>query len=64
MSRETFEKLPADRKELILSTGIRMFSLSPYSEVSTDSITRTCGISKGMLFQYFGSKRSFYLYCL
>ncbi len=64
MSRETFEKLPEGRKELILSTGIRMFSLSPYSEVSTDSITRACGISKGILFHYFGSKRAFYLYCL
>ena len=64
MSRDTFEKLPPEKKEKILSAGIRMFSEKAYPDVSTESITKTCGISKGILFHYFGSKKKFYLYCL
>ena len=64
MSLETFERLPADRKELIISTGIEEFSRKAYKDSSTDEITRKCGISKGILFHYFGSKREYYLYCL
>lgn len=61
---ELFEKLPQEKKALILSTGIREFSLKAYSEVSTDIITKNCGISKGLLFHYFGSKKLFYEYCV
>lgn len=64
MSLETFEKLPADKKEMIISTGIREFSQKSYKDVSTDIITKKCRISKGILFHYFGSKKGFYLYCL
>ena len=64
MSLETFEKLPADKKEMIISTGIREFSRKSYKDVSTDIITKKCRISKGILFHYFGSKKGFYLYCL
>lgn len=64
MSLQTFEKLPFDRKERILSAGIRAFSKNSYKDVSTDSITKSCQISKGLLFHYFGSKKEYYLYCL
>ncbi len=64
MSFESFEKLPAERRERILATGIRAFSLRPYQEVSTESVTKECAISKGLLFHYFGSKKGFYLCCL
>lgn len=64
MALETFEKLPYHKKNQILSTGIRAFSVKPYTEVSTDGITAACQISKGLLFHYFGSKKAFYLYCL
>ncbi len=64
MGIKTFEKLPEDKKELILSTGIKEFSQKSYKEVSTDMITQKCHISKGILFHYFGSKKGYYLYCL
>ena len=64
MSFETFEKLPKDKKEYILSTGIKEFSQKSYKDVSTDIITQKCHISKGILFHYFGSKKKYYLYCL
>ncbi len=64
MPLKTFEKLPADKKNLIISVGIKEFSLKSYKDVSTDSITEKCKISKGILFHYFGSKKEYYLYCL
>ena len=64
MAFEAFEKLSDDKKELILSSGMKEFSQKPYKEASTDSITKTCGISKGLLFHYFGSKKEFYFFCL
>lgn len=64
MAFEAFEKLSDDKKELILSAGMKEFSQKPYKEASTDSITKACGISKGLLFHYFGSKKEFYFFCL
>ena len=64
MPIKTFEKLPDEKKKLILSTGIKEFAHKSYNDVSTDALTKACGISKGILFHYFGSKKQFYLYCL
>lgn len=64
MPLKTFEKLPAYKRNLIISVGIKEFSLKTYKDVSTDSITEKCKISKGILFHYFGSKKEYYLYCL
>lgn len=64
MSLETFEKLSQQKQELILSIGMKEFSQKSYKDASTDSITKACGISKGILFHYFGSKKEFYFYCL
>lgn len=64
MSLETFEKQPLEKQQKIVSIGIQEFSTKSYQDVSTDTITRACGISKGLLFHYFGSKKEYYLYCL
>ncbi len=64
MSFESFEKLPAEKKNKILYYGIREFSQKSYNDAGTDRITEQCQISKGILFHYFGSKKKFYLYCL
>ena len=64
MALESFEKLPANKREFILLTGMKEFSQKSYKDVSTDCITKMCGISKGILFHYFGSKKDFYFYCL
>lgn len=64
MVREAFKKLPEDKKNTIIKSGIVEFSKKSYSEASTDEITKNSGISKGILFHYFGSKKEFYCYCL
>lgn len=64
MSIAAFEKQPVEKQQKIVGTGIQEFSAKAYKDVSTDAITKACGISKGLLFHYFGSKKEFYLYCL
>ncbi|MBR5520737.1 MAG: TetR/AcrR family transcriptional regulator [Oscillospiraceae bacterium] len=64
MSLKTFENLPLEKQEIILSVGIKEFSTKSYNDVRTDNIIQKCGISKGILFHYFGSKKNFYRYCL
>jgi len=41
---------------------IEEFSQNSYDNASTNSIVKKAGISKGILFHYFGSKRDLYLY--
>ncbi len=64
MSIEAFERLVEEKKAAIITAGVREFAKKSFSDASTDVITAGCGISKGLLFHYFGSKRAFYLYCL
>ena len=64
MARETFDRLPDSKKEAILNSGLNEFSTKSYSDAATDVITKNSGISKGLLFHYFGNKKAFYFYCL
>ncbi|NCB32930.1 MAG: TetR/AcrR family transcriptional regulator [Erysipelotrichia bacterium] len=64
MDYEAFGRLPLEKQSLILDAGINEFSVFSYSDANTDRITAACGISKGLLFHYFGTKKEFYLYCL
>lgn len=50
-----------DRREQLLELGLRLFGTRAYDEVSIDDIAAEAGISKGLLYHYFGSKRAFYL---
>lgn len=61
---ELFHKLPLEKRDAVLHAGIEEFSQHSYTDASTDAITQSAGISKGLLFHYFGSKKAFYLFCL
>ncbi len=64
MATESFEKISDEKQAAIIQSGITEFSQKSYMDGSTDEITKNCGISKGLLFHYFGNKKNFYLYCL
>jgi AcrR family transcriptional regulator len=49
------------RREQLVALGIEIFSERPFDEVSIDDIAATAGISKGLLYHYFPSKRDFYV---
>lgn len=43
---------------------MRLFATRAYDEVSIDDIAREAGVSKGLLYHYFGGKRDFYVACV
>lgn len=59
---DNFEKLPQEKKDKIINAAINEFSRESYSSASTNNIIKESGISKGALFNYFGSKKDLYLY--
>jgi len=50
-----------ERRQQLLEHGVRLFSTHAYDDVSIDDIAREDGVSKGLLYHYFGGKRAFYL---
>lgn len=64
MRLEKFQQQNTIKQNSIIVAGVEEFSQKSYSDASTDIIVKNCGISKGLLFHYFGSKKDFYLYCL
>ena len=64
MSIETFLNLSEDKKINIIKSGLMEFSSKNYQDGNTDVVIKSCGISKGSLYHYFGSKKGFYLYLL
>lgn len=63
-SYEVFEKLPNEKKEKIIKACMEVFAEKGYEGASTNAIVQKAGISKGILFHYFGNKKDLYLYIL
>lgn len=59
---ETFLALTEERQKEILDGAMRIFGKLGYKKASTGDIAKEVGVSKGMIFRYFGSKRGMYLY--
>ncbi|MCA9678086.1 MAG: TetR/AcrR family transcriptional regulator [Kofleriaceae bacterium] len=49
------------RRAQLLELGMKVFSEKTYDEVSIDDLARAAGISKGLLYHYFPTKRDLYL---
>ena len=47
------------RREQLLASGARLLAQRPYDEVSIEEIARAAGVSKGLLYHYFPTKRDF-----
>lgn len=56
----TLQNMDLDKRERIINAAIKEFSLYPYDRASTNNIVKNAGISKGLLFHYFGNKRELY----
>jgi AcrR family transcriptional regulator len=55
-------RLPADdRRRQLVGIGLRMLTETPIHELSVDKVAAAAGISRGLLFHYFPSKRDFYI---
>jgi AcrR family transcriptional regulator len=50
-----------ERRRQLVTLGSELFSARTYDEVSIDELARAAGISKGLLYHYFPTKRDFYV---
>lgn len=59
---ESFMKLPEDKRNVIIKSGMKAFTECGYALANTIEIAKECGIAKGSLFHYFKSKKGFYIF--
>ena len=53
-----------ERRKQLVELGLSHFGVSAYDDVSIDDIAAAAGISKGLLYHYFPTKRAFYTACV
>ena len=59
---EKFFSLPVEKQNKIINAALKAFSSNGYKKASASDIAKNAGISKAMVFHYFGSKQNLYLY--
>lgn len=57
---EKFFDLKKEKQDRFINAALKLFAENGYRKASTDEIVRQAGISKGLLFHYFGSKQGLY----
>jgi AcrR family transcriptional regulator len=50
-----------ERRRQLLDLGKKLFAEHAYDELSTDQLARLAGVSAGLLYHYFPSKRDYYV---
>lgn len=48
------------RRQKLIELGLKLFSSQSYEDVSIDQVAKAAGMSRGLLYHYFGGKRAFY----
>jgi AcrR family transcriptional regulator len=51
---------PDERREQLLAHGVRLMSTHSVDELSIDMLAEEAGISRGLLYHYFGNKQDFH----
>lgn len=59
---DKFFDLNQEKQNRMINAALKIFALQGYRHASTDDIVREAGISKGLLFHYFGSKLGVYTF--
>lgn len=62
MPTETWNRLPAARREAVLDAAEAEFAAHGFSRGSLNVIAREAGVAKGSLFQYFDDKTDLFVY--
>ncbi|MDO4293942.1 MAG: TetR/AcrR family transcriptional regulator [Eubacteriales bacterium] len=57
---DKFFDLKQEKQDRMINAALKVFAGSGYKHASTDDIVKEAGISKGLLFHYFGSKIGLY----
>jgi TetR/AcrR family transcriptional regulator len=61
---EKFLNLPIEKQNMIINSALRTFGVNGYKKASISDIAAAAGISKAMVFHYFGTKKSLYFYLI
>ena len=59
---DKFLSIPKEKQNQIIEAGLIAFGRNGYRKASVSDIASAAGISKAMIFYYFGSKKELYLY--
>lgn len=59
-----FQALPKEKQDTIIEAGYSCFAQMGYKKASVADIAAKAGISKAMVFHYFGSKKNMYLHLM
>lgn len=62
LEKGTFANLADDKQHAIIKAAIFEFASQGYQKASCNNVVKVAGISKGSLFQYFGSKEGLFLF--
>lgn len=62
MVNDKFYSLSEEKQQRIINAALRIFAQNPYKKANTADIAAAAGISKGLLFHYFGNKQTLYEY--
>ncbi|MCL6571972.1 MAG: TetR/AcrR family transcriptional regulator [Bacillus sp. (in: Bacteria)] len=57
-----FLNLDTEKQDRIMNAAMKEFALKGYDRASTNEIVKDAGISKGLLFHYFGNKKQLFLF--
>ncbi|MBO5032204.1 MAG: TetR/AcrR family transcriptional regulator [Lachnospiraceae bacterium] len=59
---EKFFDLAREKQDRMINGAMEVFAKNGYKHASTDDMVKAAGISKGLLFHYFGSKEGIYVF--
>jgi TetR/AcrR family transcriptional regulator len=57
---DILKNMDEEKRDRIINSAIDEFAKYPYAKASTNNIVENAGISKGLLFHYFGNKKDLY----
>lgn len=57
-----FQQLASEKKNNIINAALNAFAKNGYEKASTNNIVQAASISKGSLYNYFGTKKGLYVY--
>jgi len=61
---DVFLSLSVEKQTIIIDAALLSFSTNGYKKTSVSDIATAAGISKAMIFHYFGTKKALYLYLI
>jgi len=50
---------PDDRRQALINSALKLFNTHPYDEVSVDDIAAEAGVSRPLVYHYYGGRRGY-----